>query len=301
MGYGGMIHKFKNFVLRNEPILADQVRQDISDIENTIEQYAALKINPAEHGALNGIRKILGAYGSALTTIERLEKGGSIPSEVDRVVKINDRPALDGLATLNQAALAESAVDAQAVTAALTRVTKLSWALSGTITGMVLFLAVAFLFLIRVQIVRPITSITEVMTQLAAGDLDVSIKSTDRTNELGDMARSVEVFKQTAIQRVRADERRIEHEERYRLILDGAADSIITISEDGTIVLFNPAAESMFGYSAEEAIGKNAKTLLITDFHESATNIIEALASGNEEGMGTTECEVSGSTRAENS
>jgi two-component system CheB/CheR fusion protein len=51
-------------------------------------------------------------------------------------------------------------------------------------------------------------------------------------------------------------------ERRLRAILDTAADAIVTIDEQSVIEGFNPAAERMFGYSRDEAIGQNVKILL---------------------------------------
>ena len=45
-------------------------------------------------------------------------------------------------------------------------------------------------------------------------------------------------------------------------LLNAAVDSIIIIDEVGTILLFNPAAESIFGYTSAEVIGKNVTTLM---------------------------------------
>lgn len=53
-------------------------------------------------------------------------------------------------------------------------------------------------------------------------------------------------------------------EEKIRSVLDNVVDGIITIDECGIIDSYNPACERIFGYSAEEAIGKNV-TLLMPD------------------------------------
>ncbi|UCG13048.1 MAG: PAS domain S-box protein [Deltaproteobacteria bacterium] len=42
----------------------------------------------------------------------------------------------------------------------------------------------------------------------------------------------------------------------YQKIVEGAQDAIVFADRDGIIRLWNSAAESVFGYSAEEAIGQ---------------------------------------------
>jgi len=55
---------------------------------------------------------------------------------------------------------------------------------------------------------------------------------------------------------------------RMRAILEGAVDGIITIDRDGVIDMFNPAAERIFGYRAEEVIGQNVDVLMPSPYHE---------------------------------
>jgi PAS domain S-box-containing protein len=49
---------------------------------------------------------------------------------------------------------------------------------------------------------------------------------------------------------------------RLRAIVETAVDGIIVIDEQGIVESFNPAAEQMFGYAADEVIGKNVKMLM---------------------------------------
>src|SRR6185503_1004093 len=46
-------------------------------------------------------------------------------------------------------------------------------------------------------------------------------------------------------------------------ILETALDAIVSIDQDGHILDFNPAAEKMFGYAREEALGKEMAELII--------------------------------------
>ncbi len=48
----------------------------------------------------------------------------------------------------------------------------------------------------------------------------------------------------------------------FRAILDAAVDGILAIDHAGNVVEFNPAAQRLFGYSAEEVIGRNVRELM---------------------------------------
>jgi PAS domain S-box-containing protein len=51
-------------------------------------------------------------------------------------------------------------------------------------------------------------------------------------------------------------------EERLGSVIQSSVDGIIVIDESGTVEMFNPAAEELFGYTAEEVIGRNVTTLM---------------------------------------
>jgi PAS domain S-box-containing protein len=63
-------------------------------------------------------------------------------------------------------------------------------------------------------------------------------------------------------QRHEAEEKLRQEEARSRAMLDGVPAAIFTIAEDGRIEAFNPAAETMFGYTASEIIGRSCAELL---------------------------------------
>ncbi|MEM1316064.1 MAG: PAS domain S-box protein, partial [Pseudomonadota bacterium] len=46
------------------------------------------------------------------------------------------------------------------------------------------------------------------------------------------------------------------------LIIQTAPDAIVTVDADGLVLSFSPAAERMFGYAAEEVIGRNVSLLM---------------------------------------
>lgn len=52
-------------------------------------------------------------------------------------------------------------------------------------------------------------------------------------------------------------------EARTRAIVDNAPDAFVAIAEDGTVLSWNPAAERMFGWSTQEALGRAASDLIL--------------------------------------
>lgn len=62
------------------------------------------------------------------------------------------------------------------------------------------------------------------------------------------------------------------NDKKLRSVIDGALDAILTIDEAGLLVEFNPAAERIFGYKKEQAIGKSLAELIIPPRLRSAHN-----------------------------
>jgi methyl-accepting chemotaxis protein len=71
-------------------------------------------------------------------------------------------------------------------------------AAAGIIAGLLL----SFLVTAR-AITRPLTALTSVMRSLAAGNFEVAVPGADRTDELGDMAATVQVFKDNGLDSIR--------------------------------------------------------------------------------------------------
>ena len=74
-----------------------------------------------------------------------------------------------------------------------------------------------------------------------------------------------------------------ESEAKYQAIITHAADSIITISHDGTIKTLNSAAESVFGFTADEILGENIDTLIPDLINENGgLNINKCISSSSD-------------------
>ncbi|MCC6195854.1 MAG: PAS domain S-box protein [Burkholderiales bacterium] len=69
-------------------------------------------------------------------------------------------------------------------------------------------------------------------------------------------------------------------EARLRAILDSAMDAIITVDEAQRVVLFNAAAEAMFGYRRDEAVGLPLATFVPARFRDAHAEQVRAFGAG---------------------
>ncbi len=75
------------------------------------------------------------------------------------------------------------------------------------------FLAI---WVVMFRVVRPVNALSDTMMVLAQGKLEVEVPSADAQDEVGDMARSVQIFKENAIERQRLEVEQREREEQER-------------------------------------------------------------------------------------
>jgi PAS domain S-box-containing protein len=71
-------------------------------------------------------------------------------------------------------------------------------------------------------------------------------------------------------ERKRSAQALLDSERRLRSILQSALDAVIMMDDQGRITFWNPQAESIFGYSADEAIGRDLAQLIIPESIRSA-------------------------------
>ncbi|GAA6160842.1 hypothetical protein NBRC116589_30160 [Ruegeria sp. HU-ET01832] len=99
-GYGGLIHNFKNYVLRNDPDLGPRLRRQSQSLLDTIAAYRASDPSPTELEALAQIEAVAMEYTGNIPLIEEGIAAGLSAEQIDALVRVDDRDALAALQTL---------------------------------------------------------------------------------------------------------------------------------------------------------------------------------------------------------
>ncbi|NQV45938.1 MAG: diguanylate cyclase [Rhodospirillales bacterium] len=331
LGYGGMIHAFKNYVIRQSDNYAEQTIATLQDANDIIERYSSNTTTHAEELALTDLEKILDTYFQNLGIAQELVTKTMAPSDIHQTLQIDDNIALRALATLDRENIREIELQALEVTDVLNETEQLGKTVAGATAALIAAIILLVFWLFRSQIIQPLTRLSDTMAALAKGDLDVTVSGADANNEIGGMARAVSVFKENAERRALAERTLVDvndqlniqitamddlrarsdeeaakaigmaedlsiaqdeaetalrmtrdNEEKVRSILQAVHDAIITIDTNATIETFNPGAEKLFGYKAEDVIGENVKILTPEDIRVDHDDFVRRLVTGGQ-------------------
>ena len=131
----------------------------------------------------------------------------------------------------------------------------------------------ASLLVVR-RTVRPLAAIANSIRAVAGGEKSASIPATDVDNEIGDIARAAEVFRQTLVDADSAREAAVHAlaeqrlaEESYRKLFESSVDGIYVTTPGGALLNANPALARMMGYATPQdlinGIGDIAGTVYV--------------------------------------
>lgn len=101
-GYGGMIHNFKNYVLRHDPKYARTLRTQTDLLRNAIEAYQNAGPSALEQEALGRIHAVVEEYSQNIDKIALGIQRGLSAEQIDAIVRVKDTDALRALAVLER-------------------------------------------------------------------------------------------------------------------------------------------------------------------------------------------------------
>ncbi|MFT7680857.1 MAG: diguanylate cyclase (GGDEF)-like protein/PAS domain S-box-containing protein [Moritella dasanensis] len=255
LGYGGFIHNFKNAVLRGDEAYLTEAASCLVKADELITLYRSKGLTSAEFISLEDITRTLNNYKQEIDTIRQLFSQNASPQFIDQQVKINDTSALRGLAVLDREIVIQIEQSADNVSATLDFVTQLiSWLSWFTVIFTTVFIIAAIL-LMRNRLMNPIKELIHAMKTLAEGNFNIKIVATDRDNEIGEMARALEIFSANAL-------KHRDSEAQVQAVINTAVHAIVTTNDRGVIMAFNPAALAIFDYELDDILGRNIKLLM---------------------------------------
>ncbi len=147
------------------------------------------------------------------------------------------------------------------------------------------------LAMISGSILRPLKSAAGALTTLAGGDLSVTVNGGDRRDEIGEMARAVEVFKANAVERLRLAEaekaslaRRDARQARIEALTREFDDAVLGLlnAVTGDAKTMTHMSDSMAG-NAVETQQRSATVLAAT--RQASTNV-DIIAAANSKMLG---------------
>jgi methyl-accepting chemotaxis protein len=225
LGFGGLSQHFHDYVLTGDPLQRQAVTRDLAKLREIGPAYLTAGASKDEQEALKVVMALVDAYDAAMPQVaDALAR--KEPAEKAHARAVADEgaalAALERLGTLLRHEHKDSA----------DRVENATWTVSATVGGvmalngiLLLLLALFFYWFTRHRIVRPLDRLGGVMLHLSKGDKAVGVPMVDKEDEIGDMARAVEVFKESMI---RADELEVQKQaaDRQRLERSLARDRL---------------------------------------------------------------------------
>lgn len=280
LGYGGMIHFYKNYILRNNSVLKDRALEKIEQTLKHIKKYSTHKLSGEEEQYINILNQNVNKYKANLDLIEGFIIKGLSPVKIDQQVKINDRPMLDALVGIERQTIIQYEKHADMLGKTIEFIVLSTLFIGGVTFIIIIIISFGSYWFVRLKVVNPITVLIDVMRKLSKGDFNVAVTGFDSKNEIGDMAKSVKVFKRAVKERLEYQnelskinsqlEERVEqrtqelkdNQKRLQAIVETAVDAIIVVDDKGVINSFNASAVNMFGYELKEVLGKNVSILV---------------------------------------
>ena len=289
LGFGGLIHDFRNLVIRHDAAIADTLKANVAAITAEVADYRSLGTSEREAKLLTDLGTVIAAYGKAAEQVLAMAAEGKSPLDIDQALEIDNGPlvaALDGLRLEIQDQLAAKS---RAVEESLGGVRDLvNLAVWVTVVLLAALIAGSY-WLLNYRVRNPIKAITQAMDDLAGGNLETEIPALGQKTEVGEMAGAVQIFKENALEvRRMAAERETEQRRNQRklqsevLALNNALEEEVAKAVD----LVRERAETVEGSAravADLSQSAHAQATAVAAAAEQATINVQTVASAAEE------------------
>ncbi len=133
----------------------------------------------------------------------------------------------------------------------------------GAVMALIILAVTATAIYVSVGVTRPVEAIRRGMLRLAEGDREIDVPHTDRRDEIGDLARAMDVFKSNLLryeqlrqerERIKADSEAAlrQSEAQFRELADLLPEVVFETDQKGRILYLNRKGIGIWGYTEEE-------------------------------------------------
>ncbi|WP_114327095.1 diguanylate cyclase domain-containing protein [Candidatus Colwellia aromaticivorans] len=212
LGYGGMIHSFKNYILRRDVKYKKNALNSIGNIENLINEYKQLSPTISEKTALEDIISVLNKYKSNIEIIDQGIEQDLSPEEIDGQVEISDIYSLRGLKTIEQDIIYQIEKKSDLLGVLIQDVYNKEQQNAFIVITSTIFIAFFIYWVFTRKVINPVKNISTVMLKMSQGEVDIpiypqEIRYENDHTELGQMHSSLQIFKDNEIKRQAAEEK----------------------------------------------------------------------------------------------
>ena len=276
-GFGGLIHDFKNYVIRGDEFYVSRMKTNFAFLRNQIEEFKKqypLSVEGQKY--LLDLLDVFHQYELNIDIVTQLKQQNVSVKIIDEKVKIDDSPALKAIEKLkNTTALMDPELWWQLATQRLSLLNSVSSTIIADIISLektankqlktplvfytlfvlaVLAIAGFLSQILKGRLVEQITHIAYFMRKSRISNQNNQLLEISGHDEIAVMANE---FNELMIERSA-------NEEQLKLaaqVFVEAHDGIFITQTDGTIIDVNPAFCKITGYERKEILGKNPNIL----------------------------------------
>ncbi|CAK0746075.1 methyl-accepting chemotaxis protein [uncultured Gammaproteobacteria bacterium] len=289
LGFAGLGQHLRHMLIGGTPDASRTAAQaSLRRVRSLVTAYrgAGVADTDSERKALDRIIATITLYEHGFDQIT-----GNRAATTDQVAKalaIDDRPAVEALESLHQSLKAEYAEAARRLGGAIS-------AMAASLIGILTFnsvmlavLAVFFSWFTSARLARPLNALREAMARLVRGDHGIDVPLLDKHDEIGDMARAVQVFKENAqrLDQMMGESRRAEHaaaatSQEMRSLADHFEGDVERFVADVTTAVRE--LQTLSGSMADTAENSASRTAEVSHASTQATGNAATVASAAEE------------------
>ena len=268
---------------RHDTAAATAAEKDFTELNTTLEGLDAVTKETAHRATLDDLRAGVAAYREAFHKVNALE--GEINGMVNGTMRDMGQTVQSNAEAIKASGIADEQQDEQMTLATMDRTSTLILGLSigGTLLG------AALAWLVGRGIAGPVVRMCTAMRALAGGDKTIVVPGLGRKDEVGQMADTVQVFKDSMIEteRLRADQEAQKERaarERRQAMLDLAAkfeSSVGSIVEGVSAAATELQSTAQAMTAAAEDTTRQSTTVAAAS--EQATQNVQTVASAAEE------------------